>query len=81
MRTTYSQNISNIEEHVNTEICHLSCNKLKSLMKYNHVPNEEQWRVALVKDMLEMKWNCVEIDVIEDQVDDLDAAIENLSVM
>ena len=50
-------------------------------MKYSHVPTEEQWRVALVKDMLEMKWNCVEIDVIEEQIDDLDAAIENLSVM
>ena len=50
-------------------------------MRYNHVPDEEQWRVALVKDMLELRWNNVEIDVIEDQVDDLDAAIENLCVM
>ena len=52
MRTAYSQNIRNIEEHVNTEFCQLSCNKLKSIMKYSHVPNAEQWRVALVKDML-----------------------------
>ena len=29
-----------------------------------HVPDEEQWMVALVKDMLELRWNSVEIDII-----------------
>ena len=80
LRTAYCQNLTKIEEHVSTKISNLSCNKLKKVMKYNHVPDEEQWRVALVKDMLELRWNTVEIDVIEDQVDDLDAAIENLCV-
>ena len=37
MRTAYSQNISN----VNTVFSYLSCSKMKSLMKYEHVPNCE----------------------------------------
>ena len=49
-------------------------------MKYCSVPDEQKWRVALVKDMLEVRWNRVEIDIIEDEVDDLDAVIDHLCV-
>ena len=38
-------------------------------------------RVALVKDMLECMWNTLEIDVINDEVEDMDAFIETLCVM
>ena len=50
-------------------------------MKYCEVPDDQKWRVALVKDLLEMQWNNAEIDVINEQVEDIDAAIENLVVM
>ena len=50
-------------------------------MRYCAVPDEQKWRVALVKDLLEMQWNSVEIDVINEQVEDTDAVLENLCVM
>ena len=80
-RTAYCQNLTKVVDHAMKDISVVSCNELKKTMKYCPVPDEEEWRVALVKDMLELRWNTVEISVIEDQVDDLDAAIENLCVM
>ena len=38
-------------------------------------------RVALVKDMPEYRWNTLEINVINDEVEDMDAFIETLCVM
>ena len=45
------------------------------------MPEEQKWRVALIKDMLECRWNTLEIDVVNDEVEDMDAFIENLCVM
>ena len=54
---------------------------VKNTMRYHEVPEEQTWRVALVKDMLECRWNTLEIDVINDEVADIDAFIETLCVM
>ena len=35
-------------------------------------------RVALVKGMLDCRWNTLEIDVINDEVEDMDASIATL---
>ena len=59
----------------------LSCTKIKKVMKYCSVPEDQKWRVALILDLLELKWNMLEIDVIQDQVKDNDAAIETLCMM
>ena len=80
-RTSYCQNLSRIAGKVNLAINALSCNKVKKLMRYNEVPEEQKWRVALVKDMLEWKWNTLEIDVINDEVEDMDSFIDTLCVM
>ena len=45
------------------------------------MPEDQKWRVSLVKDLLEFRWNRLEIDVIQDQVEDTDAAIETLCMM
>ena len=45
---------------------------------YQPVPEALKWRVALGKDLLKLRWNKLEIDVIQDHLDDTDAAIENL---
>ena len=66
---------------MNIGIDALSCNKVKTTMRYKQVPEEQKWRVALVKDMLECRWNTLEIDVINDEVEDIDAFIETLCVM
>ena len=75
-RTGYCQNLSRISEQV--QDAGLSCSSVK---KYCEVPDDQKWRVALVKDLLEMQWNNAEIDVINEQVENIDAAIENLVVM
>ena len=46
----------------------------------NHNPDSQVGRVALLKDLLELKWNTVEIDMFSEVVDDLDSVIENLCV-
>ena len=61
--------------HVNT--VHVPC-WVKTTKGYQEVPEEQKWRVALVKDMLECRWNTLEIDFINDEVEDMDASIETL---
>ena len=80
-RTSYCQNLNRIAEKVNIGIDALSCTKIKSTMRYHEVPQEQKWRVALIKDMLECRWNTLEIDVVNDEVEDMDAFIGNLCVM
>ena len=48
-------------------------------IRYFRVPEAQQWRVAVVKDLLEVRWNILEIDVMNDQKE-LDAIIEALCV-
>ena len=78
-RTGYCQNLSRISEQADAS--ELTCSSVKKNMRYCAVPDEQKWRVALVKDLLEMQWNSVEIDVINEQVEDTDAVLENLCVM
>ena len=77
-RTSCCQNLKAIAKYVNTEVKDLSCMKVKKVMQYYRVPKEDIWRVTMVMDMIELKWNNLEIDVIKDQVEDLDALIEDL---
>ena len=58
-----------------------SCSKIKKVMRYCSVPEDQKWRVDLVMDLFELKCNMLEIDVIQDQVKDNDAAIETLCMM
>ena len=51
---------------MNLGIDALSFKKVKTTMRYQEVPEKQKWRVALVKDMLECRWNTLEIDVIND---------------
>ena len=81
MMTTFAKNLRNIESCVGVDIDILSCNKLKNSMKYSRVPHDQMWRVALLRDLLELKWNTVEIDMVSEVVDDLSSVIDSLCVM
>ena len=81
MRTTFGKNLRNIEDSVDVELSMLSCTKLKNTMKYYKTPDDQVWRVALLKDLLELKWNTVEIELINEGIDDLDTMIGTLCVM
>ena len=54
---------------------------MKNSIKYCKVPDEEVWKTTMLQDLLELRWNSLEIEVIEDQIDDLDAFIEDLCMM
>ena len=75
MMTTFAKNLSNIENCLEVVISRLSCDKLKNSMKYCTVPQDQTWRVALLKDLLELKWNTVEIDLVSEEVEDLDSVM------
>ena len=61
---------------VDAEISRLSCTKLKNTMKYCKTSDDQMWRVALLKDLLELKWNTLEIELISEGIDDLYTMIE-----
>ena len=54
--------------------------KVKEELGYCEVPSAQEWRVAVVKDMLEVRWNHIEIDVIENDLENLDKILEELCV-
>ena len=61
---------------MNTAVEDLKCKQIKDDMKYMKVPDDQNWRAALVKDLLEVRWNTVEIDVVNDDLEDIDEVIE-----
>ena len=51
------------------------------MMKYCKVPEEDIWRTVLVQDLLELRWNSLEIEVIMNEIEDLDTLIEEVCLM
>ena len=48
-------------------------------MEYQSVPDDKQWRAAVIRDLLEIKWNTLEINGwMED--DGLDSWLDHLAV-
>ena len=80
LRTYYSQNLKSISECVNTAVEDLKCKQIKNEMRYVKVPDDQKWRPALVKDLLEVRWNTLEIDVLNDDLEDIDEVIEAICV-
>ena len=80
LRSYYSQNLKSISEYVNTAVEDLKCKQIKDEMKYVKVPHDQKWRVALVKDLMEVRWNTMEIDVMNDDLEDIDEVIESICV-
>ena len=78
LRTSYGQNLKNIADLVKVRATDLEC-KMVTDIRYFRVPEAQQWRVAVVKDLLEVRWNILEIDVMNDQKE-LDTIIEALCV-
>jgi hypothetical protein len=44
------------------------------------VPDDQKWRLALVKDLLEVRWNTLEIEVVNDDLEEIDEVIEAICV-
>ena len=59
----------------------LNFTKVKAKMKYFAVPVEQRWKVNLVKDMLELRWNNDENDVMIDDLGDVEEMLEKCCVL
>ena len=53
---------------------------IKEKLKYFEVPEAQEWRVAVVKDLMEVRWNMIEINVLKDDLEELDNMLETLCV-
>ena len=45
-------------------------------LKYAPVPAMEKWRVGVVKDLLEIKWNMIEIDCFIEDTEEIDTPLD-----
>ena len=46
--------------------------KFRESYRYSLAPKDEEWRIPLVKELLEVKWNTAEIENIADEPDLVD---------
>ena len=75
MATVYSQNLQNIS---------LKCKgaqtsrDVKKILKYAPVPEKDAWKVEVVKDLVEVKWNLSEIENIKINMDEIDDILESI---
>ena len=51
---------------------------VKRNMKYWNIPEEDSWKEKVVKDLLELRWNLVEIEVLEEDTGNLENLVSQL---
>ena len=78
-RTVYSQNLAGISRSVGCNVDQLTCNLIRKTMEYQSTPDNQKWRVAVVKDLLELRWNTLEINGWLEE-DGLDSWLEYLTI-
>ena len=77
-RTTYCQNLKGIALKCKETVVNLTSQMIKRKMKYCKVDEEDKWRTEIVKDLIELKWNLVDIDIFYDKSLDLDTLVYQL---
>ena len=48
------------------------------VMKYAPIPNEDKWKVQVVKELLEVKWNTREFENFDQDNDEIDEMLRTL---
>ena len=74
LRTVHGQNIWNIKSETKGELS----SKAVRALKYAPVPATDEWRVEVIKDLLEMKWNMIEIDCFTKDTEEVESILDNL---
>ena len=79
LQTVYCQNLTQISRSIDVPVHQLTCSGIKRLLRYCPVPDNQQWRAVILRDMLELKWNTLELDgLLED--DEIRTWIDDLAV-
>ena len=72
LRTTYGKNLHKISQMCDMEINRLTSQNIKQNMKYFAVPQEEHWRPAFIRELLDVKDNKMLVEGFNaDEINDL----------
>ena len=75
MRTVYGKNLWSIRRQSK---CEVSSRNMMRVFKYAPIPNEDKWKVQVVKDLLEVKWNTSEFENFDQDNDEIDELLRTL---
>lgn len=70
-RTNYGRNLKNISDDCNIPIDELTKVKIKKLMTYKPVPNNEKWRIKLVDELLGARFGDLEIPLETEELEEI----------
>ena len=70
-RTNYGRNLKNISDDCNIPIDELTKVKIKKLMTYKPVPNNEKWRIKLKDELLGAKFGNLEIPLGTEELEEI----------
>ena len=76
-RTIHGNNLKNIANDCGTTIEDLSSYIVKKEMKFFRVPHEEQWRIPLVKELMETKHGDLKLSELDNN--DLNEMVKMLT--
>ena len=68
MRTVYGKNLWSIKRQSS---CEVSSRNIMKVMKYAPIPNEDKWKIQVVKELLEVKWNTREFENFDQDNDEI----------
>ena len=62
LRTVYGNNLRKIADLCGKNIDELSTQEVKNKVKYRNLPQDEEWRIPILKEMLFARENNIEIE-------------------
>ena len=70
-RTAYGRNLKNISDECKVPIEDLTNDKVKKLMKFKEIPDNEAWRTKLVDELLGAKFGTLEVPLSDAELEDI----------
>ena len=62
LRTRYGQNLRNISDRCQTSLADLTIPEVKSKVRYRELPEEEEFRIPILREMLDARNNNTTVD-------------------
>ena len=62
LRTRYGQNLRNISDRCQTSLADLTVPEVKSKVRYRELPEEEEFRIPILREMLDARNNNTTVD-------------------
>ena len=69
LRTSYGRNLTNISNECNIPMNELTNVKVKNIMKYRVVPENEAWRVPILNELLGSKRGDLDVPLSDEEID------------